>query len=239
MKLNLDRHRAEYHNDLLTVVPDVIDADLLGAWNERVEQLLAAGRAIRRDEEGRGGGEVLDGGGAYRHFVLDGLMVRQHLPGLMVAYEVLKHVIAAVTLHDVRTAARAYPRSAVNVKVYRGEGSQQGWHYDTNAITGLLYLTTNREGGTLCRIPRDHPVEALRTHQERRVLPVAGSLLIMQGRRVWHRAEPMTAETKVVAPLNYYTADDLWRPEGIDDLVYGKAAVPHGGPELAPAGSPA
>ena len=44
----------------------------------------------------------------------------------------------------------------------------------------------------------------------------------MQGRRVWHCAEPIITETKIACPLNYYTVDDWWRPDGIDDLVYGK-----------------
>jgi hypothetical protein len=224
MRIDLDRHRAEYHLNRLTVVPGVVDLDQIEAWTSKVLELTDGGQAIQRDDEGRGGSSILDGGGAYRHFILDGLQVRRHLPDLLATYEALKCLVAVVTHHDVTTSTRKYPRSAVNVKVYRGQGSQQGWHYDTNAITGLLYLTTNQEGATCCEVTREHPSADMRTKTVRRVLPVAGSLLIMQGRSVWHCAEPVTTETKIAAPLNYYTAEDSWRPEGIDNLVYGEMA---------------
>jgi hypothetical protein len=222
MRIDLDRHRAEYHLDLLTVVPDVVDPSQIEQWKDRILRLVESKEAIERNDQGGGNAKVLDGGGVYRHFVIDGLMVKRHLPDLIATYEALKYLVAAVTLQDVTTSTHKYARSAVNVKVYRGPDSQQGSHFDTNPITGLLYLTTNQEGATCCEITRAHPGEDRRTKITRRVLPVAGSLLIMQGRRVWHCAEPMTTETKIVCPLNYYTSDDWWRPDGIDDLVYGK-----------------
>jgi hypothetical protein len=224
MLIELDRHRAEYHNDLLTIVPDVLNPDAAGSIARRTLDLIERGGAIHRDQIGTGDTAVLDGGGAYRHWVVDGLRVLEHFPDLMAIYEALKSLVSAVTLQDVTTSTEKFPRSCVNLKVYRGEGSEQGWHFDTNAITGLLYLTTNTKGGTRCEIPRYHPDEALRTTETRVIQPFAGSLLIMQGRRVWHRADPVDDEVKIVAPLNYYTATDYWRPEGIDNLVYGLAA---------------
>ena len=68
-----------------------------------------------------------------------------------------------MTLQDVTTSTHKYPRSCVNVKIYRGRGSQQGWHFDTNTITALLYLSTNQEARHLLR---DHPRSPERGHAD-------------------------------------------------------------------------
>lgn len=109
-----------------------------------------------------------------------------------------------------------YPRSAVGLKVHQGKGSTHGYHRDTNPISALLYLITDNTGGATRLHPLDHPARALR------VVPQCGRMLLMRGREIRHCGESLTdAQVKIVAPLNYYTADDQWRPEGIDTLVYG------------------
>ena len=87
MRIDLDRHRAEYHLDLLTVVPDIVASDQIGRWTAKIQELIESKEAIERDDQRPGNATILDGGGLYRHFVIDGLTVQQHLQDLMATYE--------------------------------------------------------------------------------------------------------------------------------------------------------
>jgi len=50
-----------------------------------------------------------------------------------------------------------YVQSDINSKAYPPGGGTVGLHYDTNGITVLLFLTTNKEGPLRLNIPRSHP----------------------------------------------------------------------------------
>lgn len=220
MWLDWERHRREYFYDGLTVLPGIVPLEIVERWRD---QALAAAEicGINRDFDANDV-DVLGDGGHYKYVVIDGFGVRRHLSSMVDWYKALVPLVAAVTLQDVLTSPHG-GRSDVNVLVYRGAGSQQSWHYDTNPITVLLYLTSNQDGGTECELFTHNPaVPGKRLHTVR---PQAGSILLMQGRKVWHRSAPVLHETKITCPWNYYTVDDTWRPEGIDELVYGSPGV--------------
>lgn len=198
--------RAELHRTGLVVIPGRFDGS---------HQLDAARRVAAQGERvARDAGEplpgLLDGGGAYSYRAADADAVEEGLPDFAAWYRAQPVALTSAFGRDV--VVSPYPRSAFTLKLY-GPGDQQGWHYDTNPVTVLLWLTSSPPEGAL--EVRD------RTGEVRRVAPRAGSILLMWGRELWHRVlpQPERAERIMVA-LNYYFADDTWRPEGIDSLIY-------------------
>jgi hypothetical protein len=148
--------------------------------------------------------------------MIDGRAIKEHLPDMHRAYHELLAVVREVV--SPLAVASPYDCSDMNILIYEPPGACIGWHRDTNAVTVLVYLTTNSEGGTevrpLARAP-DDPAPAARV-----VLPREGAVLLMQGRWAVHRGLPVTSEVKVACPWNYYLEDDYKRPEGLDDRLY-------------------
>ena len=210
----------QYHNNKLTIISNIIPEDICENMAKRAEQLASSGKTIHVDSKGLGTSDVLDGGGDYLYKVMDMNKVIQYFPELVPFYHGMVPLISAISHCNVITSP--HPGSEVTLKVYQGNGTTQGWHYDTNAITALLYLTTNQEGATVCKIQKHHPSRKNPRIETRKIYPRAGSLLLMKGREVWHCSEPLINELKVIVPLNYYLNNDTWRPEGIDELVHGK-----------------
>lgn len=103
--------------------------------------------------------------------------------------------------------------SSVCLKRYH-DGGGQGWHYDGNDITALLYLNTPAAGGgTLIDDGTGQPL---------RVAPESGKLIIFAGRFIRHAAEDTPGE-KVVAIVNLYRPGMFaTRPEGLDADILGQ-----------------
>jgi hypothetical protein len=205
-------HQFRYHHLGWTVLAEAVPRSEARRWAATAEAVMEErGADVELATEGSGEEQAFDEGGAYHHDLLDGLTVRAELPELWGFYLALPHAVEAVVCREIIRSP--YPRSAVNVKIYRAPGGTQGWHRDTNAVTALLYLTDD-----------GHPtvVENLRGEEEE-IPHEAGDLLLMQGRRCRHWVPPMSPDTpnRLSVPLNLYHPDDTWRPEGIDDVVYG------------------
>lgn len=192
----------------LVVIPEVISREQAADWARRA--IIDSHRAHRIDREDETGA---DGRTMRHHFVLDALQVQAIIPELWDFYQKLPAFVAPIVGREVILSP--YERSAVNVKVY-APGDDHGWHYDTNALTALLYLTeTDSETGTLVELDGEtFPLIAK-----------PGDLLVMNGREINHkvRAVPEHAPTRVTVPLNLYYPDDIGRPEDTDELVYGSA----------------
>lgn len=211
----------QYHTEKLTVIDRIIPEEICECIVTRALQIVAEGKAKHIDYSGRGTNDVLDGGGDYRYEVFDMKDVTHYFSELVLLYHSLLPMLSIITHNDVITSP--HPGSEITLKVYQGKGATQGWHYDTNAITALLYLTTNQEGATICEIKKHHPRWRTPQIEVLKIYPKAGSLLLMKGREVWHCSEALSSGSKVVVPLNYYLKDDTWRPDGIDELIYGGA----------------
>jgi 2OG-Fe(II) oxygenase superfamily len=216
MRLNLERHRREYSLEGATVVTGIFPPRLIEHWRRWA---LAHARRV---------GLVVDGvacddwtyqrpGDRHNYVMVPGRAVEEHLPEMLHWYQALIPTVSAVTFQDV--VPSPYEDSRVNVLVYDRPGSAIGWHRDTNLITFFLYLSDNVGGGTLCRLLPRRPGGRRRAHT---FPPRAGAVLLMQGRWVPHRGLPVGEEVKVVAPWNYYSAEDQWRPDGFDDRIYGR-----------------
>jgi hypothetical protein len=217
---NINKHFHNYHYNKLTVIDNILPKDICQNVVERIERLVISKKVIDVNFKGVGTIDILDGGGEYKYKVMDMEKVIQYFPELVLFYYSMLPLISVITHTEVITSP--HPGSEIVIKVYEGSGATQGWHYDTNAITALLYLTTNQEGSTSCKIQKHHPSQKELKTKIRKIYPRAGSLLLMKGREVWHCSEPLINEVKIVVPFNYYLKNDIWRPSGIDDLIYGR-----------------
>ena len=106
-----------------------------------------------------------------------------------------------------------YERSRIYVKSYF-KGDENGLHYDTNDVTGILTLQTAEEGGGF--VFHKHG----KTH---RIKPEAGSVLLFD-RSLLHGGEVVRRGMKQIAIFNYYVAElgvPASRPEGVDRLIFG------------------
>lgn len=176
-----------------------------------VETAERYGRRVDREEQ-LAKPELLDLGGAYHHWVCDGSVVAVHFGELVEWYESQVDMLSAVWQRQV--VLSPYAESAVTVKVY-GEGDSQGAHYDTNPLTVLGYLADS----TAATVFQAGHGET----DHLRVAPRAGAVVSFLGREHLHWVEPVPAgERRVSVSYNYYFDDDLWRPDGIDDLIYGE-----------------
>jgi hypothetical protein len=169
-------------------------------------QATASGWAYNRDGE------------RHSYAMIDGTVVKARLPEMYSWYQALISLVSVLTFDDVVTSP--YPLSDVNVLLYDRPADAIGWHYDTNPITFLVYLTDNEEGGTECRLLKRRHDDPVRL---RVVQPRAGAVLLMRGTLVEHRGLPVTREKKACAVWNYYTSADTRRPVDYDDNIYGKA----------------
>lgn len=215
---HIDKHRAEYHHDYVTVVPGVIPEEICALLRLRVDIAIEQGLVKLVDHNGKGCDKVSDLGGRYLHHIFKGEDVRQHLPELTTTYHSLLPLVSMVTCSDV--VVSPYPRSDINIKVYPPGGGTLGEHFDTNGITVLLFLTTNREAPLRMKIPRAHPSRKEPWIERRSIHAEAGSVLLMRGREVLHDCEPTVTEQKITVVMNFYRRDDTWRPAQFDSFAY-------------------
>jgi hypothetical protein len=155
----------------------------------------------------------------YRHYLtLNGHQIRELIPDMHIWYQSLIPLWSAITFWDVITSPHVL--SDCNVKIYQGEKAGHGWHYDTNGLTVLLYLSDNSTGGTrLQPLDNAHPQQEADTRTVV-VLPRKGHFLVMRGRKVYHCGESCENEVKIACPWNYYIAGDVWRPNSLDLVSY-------------------
>ena len=215
---DLGMHQRNYHHDLYTVIPDVLPAPLCAVLADRARTLIKQGRIHLVNHAGTGTAVDLDRGGKYYHHMLLGEDVRTHMPEIVAVYHALLGQVAAITCGE--AVISPHSDSDINIVVYPPSGGTMGAHLDTNGITVLLYLTTNTEGALALEIPRSHPSQAEDRIEEKKIHAEAGSLFVMQGRKVWHVSEPTETEEKMVVVLNYYFKGDTWRSETFDQFVY-------------------
>jgi hypothetical protein len=212
----LDRRRHEYWYDGLTVLPDAFARECAN-WRGWA---LSTGKTLAVSVDG-----VADDTWAYQeaghrhcYLMIDGRAIKEQLPGMHRAYldflPVLQKVVSPLAVPS------PFPPSDANILVYEPPGACIGWHRDTNAVTVLVYLSTNTEGGTEVQPLRRAPDDA--APPARVILPREGSVLIMQGRWVLHRGLPVQSQVKVVCAWNYYLTDDFKRPVDFDARIYTK-----------------
>jgi hypothetical protein len=217
--INLEQHRREYFLEGCTLVKDLFPPELIEKWRDwSIGNAQSVGLKLDACSDSTWAYQKPNERHAYT--MVDGDSLRQQLPEMFEWYRALIPIISAITLQNV--VASPFKKSDINVLVYDNPGSAIGWHRDTNPITFLLYLSDNEEGGTECCLLKSRPDQEDSKQPRKIFKPQAGAVLLMQGRWVEHRSEPMSGkEIKVASPWNYYTDQDLWRPNQFDEVIYG------------------
>jgi hypothetical protein len=195
---------ADYRDVGFVVFDDAIP--MASDWAQRFLD-SAAGSRVHLAERDR---TVEAGGGDNNHRALDRFTVDAVVPEVGLFYpQLLLSVRHAVSRYAI---LGPYRRSGYYVKIYEQPGDAQGWHFDTNSISAIAYLTTNATGATEINGSDG------RTHL---VYPEAGRLLLLDGRRCWHRAQPVEQEVKVTLLLDYYLLGHRLRKLHLDRLIFG------------------
>lgn len=139
-----------------------------------------------------------------RHYgVLDGEWLNS---GVNVSLYQLAYETVRATL-DARAIESPFARSAMCLKRYAAPDGLQGWHFDTNPISAVLYLTSCQGGQTELR--------GLGS-----VEPRPNRLVMFRGGAIEHRAARVTAGEKLVAVMNFYLPGDCTRPFEADEAMF-------------------
>lgn len=199
--------------EIENIIPDSLSIEIF----EKAQELILNKKIYLVNHQGLGTKKELDGSGKYFHHIFKGTDIRRWFPELIGLYHAFLPIVSWVTCTE--TVLSPYLDSDINIKAYPPGGGTIGWHYDTNAITVLLYLTSNKEAPLEMQIQKKHPskkdwIENVDFFSKK------GSLFLMQGRKIWHQSQPTIKEHKMVVVFNYYTKDDQWRPSHFDDFVY-------------------
>ncbi len=215
---NLQEHQYDYFYNLATVIENLIPESLCDTLTERVNQVIQDGKVDYVQHTGLGNESVSDIGGEYNHHIFKGEDIRSFLPELVAIYHAILPLISLITCTD--AVISPYPTSDINIKAYPAGGGTLDLHYDTNGITVLLFLTTNKEAPLRMQIPRSHPSKKDDWVEHKKIYAKKGSLLVMQGRKTLHDCEPTKTEQKISVVLSYYEEHDTYRHEDFDDFVY-------------------
>ena len=202
-----DFQREEYHRDGFTVIDDVVTT--AADWRDLVlaSPLLSA---VYTPQEKR---TVAAGEGYNLHRVLDRFETDATLPTVRELYrDVLER---AKEIAGPQASSSPYARSAYYVKVYDPPAGQQGWHFDTNDVSGVLYLTSHTQSGATVVTSLDGVIHRLQ--------PRAGSLLLLQGTKCWHRADAVLDRPKITLLLNYYLGTPAPRHPELDTIIFGSS----------------
>jgi hypothetical protein len=188
-------------------IPEFVEPKLVDLLALRTLE-LADTHGLRRDGyPSRGGRALLE--------ILDGFVVQEHFPELTQLYSDVRALAEIIVKAPV--VLSPYPRSGINIRVYRQAGSGDGWHYDSNPLSGLLYLTTGGQP-TQFKITDTTSLD---------IYPVAGLLLLFDGRRTLHYV-PTGNQLRITCPLNLYYPHDLERPAYVDRVLFENSdANPH------------
>ena len=214
---SLELHQRNYQKDYYTLVDDIIPNIDCENIMKKIEQLINENKISLVNHEGIGKQKYLDGGGKYLHHIFKGSDIQNYFPELIGLYYGLLPSINAITCS--RTVLSPYPDSNINIKVYPPNGGTLGWHFDTNGITVVIYLTTNQEAPLVVNIPRSHPSKE-DWIETKEIFAEKGKMLVMKGREVWHKSSPTITEIKAALIFNYYEEGDTWRPSNFDQFVY-------------------
>lgn len=198
------------------VVPQALPRDTVDRWRHDAVRMTQYARSIRRT----------DGEFQLTYRVVTGDSIRDLWPELFAFYtdqsvlDWVKHVTCATAIY-----ASANLQSAVNLNIMDDTDSVYRWHFDAEPYTALLYLNdlSPEDGGALEIIPNcaPHQVPDPNTARPIQLVPAAGTLLLMDGTRCYHRATPMLRPAlRFSVPMVYPDRVSAQRPAGLDSYLY-------------------
>lgn len=211
--------RSAFERDCFVIVPHALPAPLVERWRRRAMEMIAHARTITRRE---GALDLV-----YR--VVTGDAIRNHWPELFAFYEDAETV---AWVREVTGSPEVRPSdhlvSAVNLNIMDSTQAIYRWHFDAVPYTLLIYLTDTlaHEGGALEMVPgcASHEAPDLAVAAITRCYPAAGSVVLMNGTRCYHRVAPMQRATmRLSIPLVYPNAGASRRPVNLDAYLYKEA----------------
>ena len=117
-------------------------------------------------------------------------------------------------------------RSGLNVIRMCRPGHQYLWHRDSQPFTLLLYLAAVGTGGVL-ELAAEASSGSGPGADAVAVTPRAGTVVLFDGLRCWHRVTPMAGVgLRLSVPMAYPTRAVVERPSGRDDRLYGPEQRP-------------
>ncbi len=204
-----------FSRDGFVAVPQALPLPLIEHWRGRALELRQYARSIDRHE---------DFDLVYR--VVTGDVIRAHWPELWIFYHD-ERVLAWV--RDITGETAIYTSeqiaSAVNLNIIDGQNSVYRWHFDAVPYTALVYLTdvNSEDGGALELIPgcAPHTAPELSAAHILRIFPKAGTIVLMDGTRCYHRVAPMLKPGfRLSIPLVFPNTRTTQRPAGLDSYLY-------------------
>ena len=158
---------------------------------------------------------------------LDGVTVDQELPWIRPLYlGAFRQLVQRVTPEPVFTAHDQ--RSSIVVNVQRGD-HQRGYecHVDSQPVSTLLYATSQPPGAGGELVVSNKGDVASREEVDAdatRIYPIAGQLVVFDGRQHTHYVSPLTEpnDARVAVVMNYYTPSvtEDQRPDDLDEHLF-------------------
>lgn len=210
--------RGDFEVDHYIILPQALPESLVRNWQRRALAVSKHARMISRS----------DGVSKLVYRVATGDVIRVHWPELFAFYQD-NHTVGWV--REVTGRHQVCPSehivSGVNLNILDSSESVYRWHFDAVPYTVLIYLTETlpENGGALELVPgcRRHEVPDLSTAGIVRHFPSAGTIVLMDGTRCYHRVAPMLrAVLRLSIPLVY--TDAHTRPSGLDSYLYDEIA---------------
>lgn len=171
------------------------------------------GTEVRVAEKDRTSTGLNAGQGDNKHVAFDRFLTEKLAPELGDVYFLNPPVLSDILGKQVLTSP--YERSAYYIKLYYPPDSQQGWHYDTNSLTVVLYLTDNPgDGFTEITNKEDNTGTTL-------VAPTAGTILMFDGHHLLHRSQATVNAHKVICVMDYYFPGHADRKPYLNSYIFG------------------
>jgi len=212
--------RREFQRTGYSVVQAALPLDLTTRWRRKAEKLKANALTVKRSDK--------EFQLVYRVVTGDVIHYRWH--ELFSFYRnpaVLAWIKKLTGERTIYTSPSL--RSAVNLNIMESTDSVYRWHFDAVPYTMLLYLNdvTPANGGAMQIVPdcKPHSEPDLRRAGIVELWPTAGTVVLMDGTRCYHRvAQLLRPDTRFSIPLVYPNKEDVQRPAGLDAYLYKKSA---------------
>lgn len=207
MEIDYSKHRKEFFDNGYTLIEDVVLRPK--EWSSAILNSSSLKKVFVHESNRT----VEAGKGHLKYSAMDRFSTDMAIPDMYKFYSSLPKQLEKFTYSDIILSP--FKRTAYYTKVYMEDGDEQGWHYDTNDLTVVLYLTDVTQTGAT-------EILSIDSKTINKVWPKAGAILVLQGQKYWHRASPVTNTTKVICPLNYYLSEPEARHPDLDAIIFGE-----------------
>lgn len=212
--------RREFQKNGYAAIANALPAEFIARWRQRAELLKSKALTIHRSD---GSFELV-----YR--VVPGEVIQAQWPELFAFYndpEVIAWIKDVTGEETICTSSSL--RSAVNLNIMESADSIYRWHFDAVPYTMLLYLNdiVPRDGGAMQMVPgcKPHVQPDLDNAEVVELWPTAGTLVLMDGTRCYHRVSKLLRpNTRLSIPLVYPNTEAAQRPSGLDAYLYKESA---------------